>query len=939
MNRYNTAHGTNAYLKSLLSMSIVFSVVSAFATTAVAGVIRDSIVAPPYEITKTASGQDFITWTSSDAPERGTIAEPGCPDLPTVSVRLATPPNANAKGMKLTVREIMWQDVPGDYAIPPVPMRFALTENGAVSSVPEGRRIERGMDVDVYATDGWFPSDPVVMRPLSQARKWKFVTVDFCPFRCNAVTRRLQTAACVKFEILYGTHRATSRDRALLYDKAFDRVLPAMLKNRKTAAKWYRASAGGAASQPLLMPYLVSTPSDYVIITTSAIQAASSQLSAFVAAKQSLGYSPLVVTEADWGGGTGNTAAEHIRSWLKANYATLGIKYVLLIGNPNPSTGDVPMKMCYPRKGASDGYSSSPTDYYYADLTGNWDLNGDGYYGDFSRDSGIGGIDLAPEVYVGRIPYYGVPADLDTILLKIADYETASGDLSWRKSGLVAGAVGYYANESGAFSSVDGGSWGEYIKKDVFAASSGNYTSMYEKSGVAPMPEPCDFPLVKANIVSQWNVGFGFVLWFGHGSSTSAARKVWSSDANADGTAESSELSYPVFLGSSEAATLPTSAAPIVIGCSCETGHPEVTNNLQYSLLRRSAVAAIGASRVSWGTWGDWCPGRYDLMAYGYYIPKMMLLDKVSLAQANYWVRQTAGDAYDFMNACDFNIYGDPSMKISEVADPLAITTSGLSGGTIGARYSQALVATGGAAPYSWSVVAGSLPAGLTLEASTGTISGTPTLGGTQGFTVQVADGRASTATRGLSLTITSDLAISTTAFPDGKETFAYSAALSAVGGVGSYSWSVISGALPAGLTLDAATGAIAGTPTTSGTNSFVIGVADSQIPANSVSKAFSIAIHPAIEPVSIVTTGLAAGKPGAYYYQTMAASGGVAPYAWSIVAGTMPTGLSMDPSTGVISGTPRAGGTVSFTVRAADYGAPQGSAQKALSITIRGKK
>ena len=87
----------------------------------------------------------------------------------------------------------------------------------------------------------------------------------------------------------------------------------------------------------------------YVIITTSAIQAASSNLMDFVASKEARGFTVQVVTEGTWGGGTGDTAAENIRSWLQANYVSLNIKYVLLIGNPNPSTGDVPMKMCYPQ--------------------------------------------------------------------------------------------------------------------------------------------------------------------------------------------------------------------------------------------------------------------------------------------------------------------------------------------------------------------------------------------------------------------------------------------------------------------------------------------------------------------------------------------------------------------------------------------------------------
>jgi hypothetical protein len=91
---------------------------------------------------------------------------------------------------------------------------------------------------------------------------------------------------------------------------------------------------------------------DYVIITTNAIEAGSTKLASFITHKQSLGHTVLVVTEDDFGGLTGqapNHKAERIRQWLKNNYVSKGIKYVLLIGDPHPyesGEGDIPMKMC-----------------------------------------------------------------------------------------------------------------------------------------------------------------------------------------------------------------------------------------------------------------------------------------------------------------------------------------------------------------------------------------------------------------------------------------------------------------------------------------------------------------------------------------------------------------------------------------------------------------
>src|SRR5208283_4784413 len=83
----------------------------------------------------------------------------------------------------------------------------------------------------------------------------------------------------------------------------------------------------------------------------------------------------------------------------------------------------------------------------------------------------------------------------------------------------------------------------------------------------------------------------------------------------------------------------------------------------------------------------------------------------------------------------------------------LTITTTSLPGGEAGVGYSQTLAASGGTTPYTWSVSAGTLPAGLSLS-SAGVISGTPTTAGTSSFTVQVADSAGGKATQALSITI-----------------------------------------------------------------------------------------------------------------------------------------------------------------------------------------
>ncbi len=216
------------------------------------------------------------------------------------------------------------------------------------------------------------------------------------------------------------------------------------------------------------------------------------------------------------------------------------------------------------------------------------------------------------------------------------------------------------------------------------------------------------------------------------------------------------------------------------------------------------------------------------------------------------------------------------------------------------------------------------MPAGLSLAG--GTIGGTPTAPGTASFTVQVTDSANTTATQPLSIAVApAPLSVSTTSLPGGTVGTSYSQGLSASGGTGSYTWSVSSGSLPAGLSL--AGGTIGGTPTASGTASFTVQVTDS---ANTTAtQPLSIAVAPAA--LSVSTTSLAGGTVGTPYSQGLSASGGTGSYTWSISSGSLPAGLSL--AGGTIGGTPTAPGTASFTVQVTD--SANTTATQPLSIAV----
>jgi len=211
-------------------------------------------------------------------------------------------------------------------------------------------------------------------------------------------------------------------------------------------------------------------------------------------------------------------------------------------------------------------------------------------------------------------------------------------------------------------------------------------------------------------------------------------------------------------------------------------------------------------------------------------------------------------------------------------------------------------------------------------------ISGIPISALLANPTVTVTDASAATASAGLSLRILAgNLVISTAPqLPNGTVGNAYSATLAATGGATPYHWSVTSGSLPAGLTLNATTGVISGTPTTALTATPTITVSDAG--AGTISAAFSLQVTaPSLGITS--STQLPNGTVSSPYSTTLGASGGTAPYSWQVSSGSLPAGLTLNSSTGVISGTPSSAGSASLTLSVTD--AASISAAATFSVTV----
>lgn len=257
-----------------------------------------------------------------------------------------------------------------------------------------------------------------------------------------------------------------------------------------------------------------------------------------------------------------------------------------------------------------------------------------------------------------------------------------------------------------------------------------------------------------------------------------------------------------------------------------------------------------------------------------------------------------------------------------------AIVTSSLPQGSVGAVYQAGFAVSGGTSPYRWTST-GSVPPGLTVFTS-GIIAGVPTAAGSFTFNLVVTDANSLSASKSFTVVITGPvLSITTTSpLPNGSVGQAYSQTLVASNGTPPYQWTAGSG-VPPGLTLNPSTGAITGTPTTVGNYSFQVSVTDSANNAASANFALAIGV-----PSLTVTTisPLFNGTVGVAYNQTLTASGGTQPYQWSVTSGSA-GGLTLDPNSGVLQGTPQTAGTFMFTVQVSDSAGNTATQQFSLTV------
>ena len=267
------------------------------------------------------------------------------------------------------------------------------------------------------------------------------------------------------------------------------------------------------------------------------------------------------------------------------------------------------------------------------------------------------------------------------------------------------------------------------------------------------------------------------------------------------------------------------------------------------------------------------------------------------------------------------------------VASPtIVVSPATLPNPVAGTAYSQTVTASGGVGPYGFTLGAGSLPSGITLT-SGGALSGTSFQVGTFNFTVTATDANGQTGARAYTLTIAAPTLTLTPAAGTLTATYGapYSQAFTAGGSPGPYSY-VLTGALPAGVTFSGNT--LSGTPTAPGSYPITVTATDTSL--TGAGAPFSIAqnytLNVPAPAIAVNPASLPNPVAGVAYSQTIAVTGGVAPYSTAVTSGTLPTGITLT-SGGALSGTSFEVGTFNITVTGTDANGQTGS--RAYTLTI----
>ena len=589
-----------------------------------------TIQSPSYTITETENGEVIISMD-----EFGTILQPGYPKLPSKIYNIGLPEACQVTSINLLEKDS--QQLPGSFMIKPAP--FMYDKDGMLEILD---------DKSIYESNSPYPKNIYSFLGTGNYNNYYYAKIQFFPFTYIPLSKTLTLHKEIKLEIEYTT-KQISEDSAII-DKNKDLYASQIIDNFQTIKPLYE-NQGFTLSSEIY---------DYVIITTEELENSVIFLSSW---REITGYSPKIVN-LSWitSSYSGIDVQEKIKNFLLDKHLEWGISHLIIVG----SDKTIPMRDCYPDNN-NHGYSGRvPTDYYFADLTGDWDADNDGYFGEKIDDD----PDFVAEIYVGRIPVDD-PVTVEKICQKIIKFEQTDED--WKQRALLIGALLWLDNEdhNTQYDKTDGADLMERVWYEILSQKGFERTSLYEKEGLSVSNYICDFPLTRENVRNQWMQGYGFVNWNGHGSPTSTHRLFWRYD-DGDGTPEGGEKSSMLFINTLDPIYLDDEKPAIVFSCSCENAHPE-TKNLGTALIQNGAVAFIGASRNAYGAVGWKNVDDGGCSSLDYIFTKNLIGNQQACGEALYKGKVEYYTKYSWwgwetnQNMYGFNLYGDPATTFQAV--------------------------------------------------------------------------------------------------------------------------------------------------------------------------------------------------------------------------------------------------------------------------------
>mgnify|MGYP004702305913 CR=1 FL=1 len=417
-------------------------------------------------------------------------------------------------------------------------------------------------------------------------------------------------------------------------------------------------------------PFSKGVGVDYLIVYGSSVKN-TSLLEEFAAYKESLGYVTSVVSATQVAKeSSGSDQAEKLRNYFKKLHPQ-GLKFVLIVGDPFESSqrdrkstgGSVPMRYCYPypnEHGSSreleEDINRIPTDAYFADLSGDWDSDGDGYFGEFKEDR----VNLVPEIYLGRIPFDDAYS-IETILAKSIEFELRSKE-SKQKTLMMA------TNNSSKVNYSDNATLTELMWDDLFSPKRFTRVTLYEKTGLKRSEYDSTYPLNQVEALKQikaGNFGLSYIVSNG-GFMDNLMRLVWTRDKNFNEQPDPEESEWFPIVSSEDVQKLSIQNGSIYFLSGFMPLAPDWEMDcIGKEFLMTQAVAVLGETRLGY-FYSNWKNQRDGGLHSTIYYFTQSLLGGKSIGESIYRSFAYSSDT-EYYNAYSYGVlYGDPSLSLEQ---------------------------------------------------------------------------------------------------------------------------------------------------------------------------------------------------------------------------------------------------------------------------------